>query len=114
MITLYQYKKVLPLSPHARGKQTTHIIDTDKVHIIELISKEEFSEFFGGYLMTTKKEPNSKKLEFIGVWGKDKIQKLKKVLRDRKIEFEIVEIDGASRHIGATAQDWSGSAFIDS
>jgi hypothetical protein len=105
MQKLFEYRKILPHTPHGRGNQQTLIVDGDRAFIESFISKDEFDELFGGYLLTSATE-SPRDVAYRGVWGKDKVRKLKRLLRERGAEFEICKIDGSERWINATAQSW--------
>lgn len=101
---VYEYKKKLPLTPHWRGTQETHIADAEKDYVLGFISIEEFGELFGGYLKCFENPETTETPNFIGVWGKDKTAKFKRILQERGAKFEICKIDGEQRRISITSQ----------
>jgi len=105
MNKLYEYQKKLPHMPNAHGNEETHIVDAERSFVDSYISRDEFAELFGGFLITEDREepPGS----YRGVWGKDKVRKFKQVLRERGAEFEICKIDGFQRIFRVTAQEKS-------
>lgn len=103
MNKLYQYQKKLPHTPHGRGKEETQIVDAERSFVDSYISREEFAELFGGFLITEDREDPPGL--YRGVWGKDKVRKFKQVLQERGAEFEICKIDGSQRIFRVTAQE---------
>ena len=104
MNKLYEYKKRLPHTPHGRGTEETHIIDGERDFVDSYIARDEFSKLFGGFLITENKGDPPGLFQYRGVWGKDKVRKFKRALRERGAEFEVCKIDGSQRFISVTAQ----------
>jgi hypothetical protein len=101
---LYEYKKILPHTPHARGNQETNIVDGGKEFVLQYIAMQEFGELFGGYLKGFEEPKTAEHREFIGVWGKDRVAEFKRILQERGAEFESCIIDGNTRQISVTSQ----------
>ena len=110
MNTVFEYKKKLPHTPHSRGTQESHIIDAAREYVLQFLSMEELNEIFGGYIACFDERENSENQRYLGVWGKDKTGKFKRILRERGAEFEVCKISGEDRRISITAQDSSANA----
>lgn len=105
MNKLYEYQTKLPHTPHAGGEEETHIVDAERPFVDSYIDRDEFAELFGGFLISEDLEDPPK--QYRGVWGKEKVRKFKRVLRERGAEFEVCRIDGSQRHFRVTAREKS-------
>lgn len=113
MNQVFEYKKKLPHNPHGRGTQETHIVDAAQSFVLQFISMEELRDHFGGYIACFDKPNSAEGVRYIGVWGKDKTGKFKRILRERGAEFDVCKIDGETRKISVTAQEFSSKPWYE-
>lgn len=97
MDKLYQYRKPI------RGSAESVIVNGPIAWIDSYIHREELGPIFGGFLLLTDSDDVKSVNRYRGVWGRDKISKLKRILRERGAVFEVCKIDGASRRIRVRA-----------
>src|SRR4051794_28762306 len=70
---------------YSDGRSEHPVCQGRRFFVERFIRKEEFSELFGGYVLS---EDSSGK-EFLGVWGRRKGQRFRRILRDRGAQFTI-------------------------
>jgi hypothetical protein len=108
---LYEYKKKLPHAPHGGGEEETLVIDGEREFVDSFIEREEFHDLFGGSLFTQDAQDPPTHFQYRGVWGRDKVRKFKRVMRERGAQFEVAKIDGASRIVKVTSRDLPSSEW---
>lgn len=106
MNKLYKYKKKLPHTPHGRGNEKTLIVDGERSFVEQYITRQEFNQLFGGCLTTEDADSLFITVQYIGVWGRDKVRQFTKLLRERGAQFEICDIDETRRFIKTTTQSY--------
>lgn len=89
---IYEYRTQL-----VGGAANTIVADGELNWIHSFISREEFQSLFGGSLISA--DGVSTEVRYRGVWGKDKVRKFKRILRERGAIFEVCKIDGTTRSL---------------
>ncbi len=84
MELLYEYESNF----YTDGRSEKIVCQGRKSFIENFIAQEEFYELFNGFILSDSIESNE---EFIGVWGKRKCQKFRRILRERNAEFRLVK-----------------------
>src|SRR5688572_27993229 len=100
MDKVYVYRKKI-----IRGSADTPIIDAERQFVESFIAIDEFPSLFGGYLITSNIDDPPGMSRYRGVWGKDKVRKFKRILKERGATFELCTIDGSQRFIKITSQE---------
>jgi len=67
------------------------VVKGDRAWIERFIPVAEFEELFGGYITW---RPTEEMGETIGVWGKRNVSRLRRILRERGAEFDVVDNEG--------------------
>lgn len=62
--------------------------------VAQFIPVAEFQELFGGYITW---HPTDEIGETIGVWGKRNVSRLRRILRERGAEFDVVDNEGSNQ-----------------
>jgi len=66
------------------GRSEKFVCQGRKSFIEKFVVQKELSKLFGGFVLSEDVESGE---EFIGVWGKRKCQKFRRILRERGAEF---------------------------
>jgi hypothetical protein len=92
-------------------KRSAPIVIKGNREWIELyIPFHEFTQIFGGYVLWRKASKPSKIIpgEALGVWGKRNVSKLRRILRERGANFEVVEGEGPVQAIAIRGESPRG------
>jgi hypothetical protein len=92
---LYEY-----MLDWSKGSKRHHV-DGERAFIERYIRMDEFDQFFGGSMLLS--DPSGESY-FVGVWGRQAISKLKRVLRQRGAEFVVLPANAQDRVIRAYTQ----------
>jgi hypothetical protein len=84
----------------SKGSKRNHL-DGEREFIERYIRRDEFHSLFGGEMLLRDPEGQS---EFIGVWGRQAISQLKRILRERGAEFVIRNVNASDRVIKSYTQ----------
>ncbi len=85
--TLYKFE-----TPVLGYKRSVPTVIKGEIHwIVQFIPASEFEELFGGYITW---HPTDEIGETIGVWGKRNVSRFRRILRERKAEFDVVDGEG--------------------
>jgi hypothetical protein len=93
--TLYEYTL-----DWAKGSSRHHL-DGERTFVERFVRLDEFDVLFGGKMLLI--DPGTKS-EFVGVWGRQAINRFKRVLSDRGAEFIIRRADAADRVVKSYTQ----------
>ncbi|MFL6302583.1 MAG: hypothetical protein ACJ72H_03495 [Candidatus Sulfotelmatobacter sp.] len=78
-----------------------HHLDGEKAFIERYIGLDEFDALFGGKMRLADPKGQT---EFVGVWGRQAISRLKRILRQRGAEFVVHHADANDRVIRSYTQ----------
>jgi len=78
-----------------------HHLDGERAFIERYIRLDEFGTLFGGNMCSTDRGGQS---EFVGVWGRQAVSRLKRVLRQRGAEFVVRHADAKDRVVRSYTQ----------
>jgi len=100
MHTLYEYKL-----DWSKGSKRHHL-DGERKFIERYVRLDEFDSLFGGKMLLIDA---SGKSEFVGVWGRQAISRLKRILKERGAEFVIRDADANDRVVKSYTQYYGES-----
>jgi hypothetical protein len=95
--TLYEYTL-----DWSKGSKRHHL-DGERTFIERYVRLNEFDSLFGGKMLLVDASGNS---EFVGVWGRQAISRLKRVLRERGAEFVVRDADANNRVVKSYTQHY--------
>jgi hypothetical protein len=95
--TLYEYTL-----DWSKGSKRHHL-DGERTFIERYVRLDEFDSLFGGKMLLVDASGNS---EFVGVWGRQAISRLKRVLRERGAEFVVRDADANNRVVRSYTQHY--------
>jgi hypothetical protein len=95
--TLYEYR-----IDWLKGSKRHHL-DGERTFIERYVRLDEFDSLFGGKMLLVDASGNS---EFVGVWGRQAISRLKRVLRERGAEFVVRDADANNRVVRSYTQHY--------
>jgi hypothetical protein len=77
------------------------IIKGSREWIERYIQIKEFDEIFGGYVTYRPPDIPSEMMdgEGLGVWGKRNVSRLRRILRERGAEFEVIDNEGPKQDV---------------
>jgi hypothetical protein len=77
-------------------RSQVQVIKGSRQWIEQYIPLEEFAQLFGGYLIWRETETKTSEMpdEGLGVWGKRKVSRFQRILRDRGAVFKLIEEEG--------------------
>jgi len=84
----------------SKGSKRQHL-DGERAFIERYIRLDEFDALFGGKMRSTGR---SGQAEFVGVWGRQAISRLERILRQRGAEFVVFHADANDRVIRSYTQ----------
>ncbi|MGI8639721.1 MAG: hypothetical protein ACR2MG_07180 [Pyrinomonadaceae bacterium] len=84
MEILYEYESTF----YTDGRSEKLVCQGRKDFIEMFIIQKEFDELFGGFILSKNIESGE---EFIGVWGRRKCQRFRRILRERGAEFKLLK-----------------------
>ena len=78
------------------GRSTLFAAKAHKTWVLQFVSEDELCELFGGYATWRAPAEPSPEMpgEAIGVWGRRKVARFKRILRDRGAGFNVVSDSG--------------------
>ncbi len=82
MEIIYEYES----SFYTDGRSEKIVCQGRKSFVENFILQKEFDELFGGFILSGNVESGE---EFLGVWGKRKCQRMRRILRERGAEFKL-------------------------
>jgi hypothetical protein len=84
-----------------KGRSQVQVIKGSRQWVEQYIPLEEFAELFGGYLIWREPETKTSEMpdEGIGVWGKRKAAKFRRILRERGAVFKVTEEEGHTQQL---------------
>ncbi len=80
MERLYEYESNF----YTGGRSEKFVCQGRKSFVENFIIQKEFHELFGGFILSGDDESGE---EYVGVWGKRKCRKFRRILRERSAEF---------------------------
>jgi len=88
------------------------VIKGSRDWIEKYIPFNEFTQIFGGYLLLREPSEPSEAMpgEGLGVWGKRNASRLRRILRERGAEFEVVEGEGPAQKIAIRGESLRGTS----
>ena len=87
------------------------VIKGSRKWIEKYIPFQEFTQIFGGYLLWRPPQAPSEVMpgEGLGVWGSRNVSKLRRILRERGANFEVVEDEGPTQHLAIRGESPRGA-----
>jgi hypothetical protein len=87
------------------------VIKGSREWIEQYIPFQEFTEIFAGYLLWREPQKASKMMpgEALGVWGRRNVSKLRRILRERGANFEVLEEEGPSQQLAIRGESPRGA-----
>lgn len=78
------------------GRSARCVIKGPRRQVLKYIPKKDFLSLFGGYVVWKKPRPRHPDMpdKAIGVWGRRKVSRFRRILRERGAEFEVVYGEG--------------------
>jgi hypothetical protein len=84
METIYEYESNF----YSDGRSERIVCQGRKSFVENFLLQKEFQELFGGFILSGNVETGE---EFLGVWGKRKCQRFRRILRERGAEFKLLK-----------------------
>jgi hypothetical protein len=77
-------------------RSQVQVIKGSRQWVEQYIPLEEFAQLFGGYLIWREPETKTSEMpnEGLGVWGKRKVSRFQRILRERGAVFRLIEEEG--------------------
>ena len=81
------------------GRDEPVVAEADRSWVEKYIPKEEFPELFGGYVTWRVPESPTDEMpgEAIGVWGRRKVSRFRRILREREADYNVEEDHGPNQ-----------------
>lgn len=80
---------------HGDRRSVPVVIKADRKWVEGFIPIREFETLFGGYITF---QPTEEVGESLGVWGKRNVSRFRRILRERGVDFAIVNGEGPRQH----------------
>ncbi len=84
MEILYEYESTF----YTDGRSEKLVCQGRKDFVEKFVIQREFYELLGGFILSENIESGE---EFIGVWGRRKCQRFRRILRERDAEFKLIK-----------------------